>query len=141
MELLLVQVPTNCKIRKNNIHDFYYTGTSGYGCFGIRYNGDATTVTEISNNFIHNIKSDGDASSLTFTPAGIYIISGGNVQLYYNSVNMSGNTLVEVHHMMAELGISVAAGVTLLDIRNDIYRTRWARFQDQQGQISLMLFC
>ena len=61
---------TNCKIRKNNIHDFYYTGTSGYGCFGIRYNGDATTVTEISNNFIHNIKSDGDASSLTFTPAG-----------------------------------------------------------------------
>ena len=33
----------------------------------------------------HNIKTDGDASSLTFTPAGIYIISGGNIQMYFNS--------------------------------------------------------
>ena len=120
---------TNCKIRKNNIHDFYYTGTSGYGCFGIRYNGDATTVTEISNNFIHNIKSDGDASSLTFTPAGIYIISGGNVQLYYNSVNMSGNTLGRgTSYDGRSSGISVAAGVTLLDIRNNILQNSMGSF-------------
>ena len=124
---------TNCKIRKNNIHDFYYTGTSGYGCFGIRYNGDATTVTEISNNFIHNIKSDGDASSLTFTPAGIYIISGGNVQLYHNSVNMSGNTLGRgTSYDGRSSGISVAAGVTLLDIRNNILQNSMSSsFQDQ----------
>ncbi|HCY75976.1 MAG TPA: hypothetical protein DHV28_08645 [Ignavibacteriales bacterium] len=120
---------TNCKIRKNNIHDFYYTGTSGYGCFGIRYNGDATTVTEISNNFIHNIKSDGDASSLTYTPSGIYIISGGNVQIYFNSIYMSGNTLGRgTSYDGRSSGISVATGVTLLNIRDNILQNSMGSF-------------
>lgn len=120
---------TNCKVQKNNIHDFYYIGTSGFGCFGIRYNGDATTVTEISNNFIHNIKSDGDASSLTYTPSGIYIISGGNVQIYFNSINMSGNTLGRgTSYDGRSSGISVATGVTLLDIRNNIFQNSMGSF-------------
>ncbi len=125
----LITGSTNSKVQKNNIHDFYYTGTTGYGCFGIRYNSDATTVTEISNNLIHNIKGDGDASSLTYTPAGIYIITGGNVNLYYNSIYMSGNTLGQGTSFDGRSAcLSIAAGITLLDIRDNIFQNSMGSF-------------
>jgi len=114
---------TSSKITKNKIHDFYYTGTSGYGCFGIRYNSDATTVTEISNNFISNIKADGDGSSQTYSPSGIYIISGGNINLYYNSIYMSGSTLGRgTTYNGRSICVSIASGITLLDFRNNIFQ-------------------
>ncbi|HQF43914.1 MAG TPA: right-handed parallel beta-helix repeat-containing protein, partial [Ignavibacteriaceae bacterium] len=114
---------TNSKVQKNKIHDFYYTGSSGYGCFGIRYNAEATTVTEISNNFIHNIKSDGDGSSQAYFSAGIYIISGGNINLYYNSIYMSGNTLGQgTSYNGRSACVSVASGITSLDFRNNIFQ-------------------
>jgi len=125
----LIAGSTNSKIQKNNIHDFYYTGTSGYGCFGIRYNSDATTVTEISNNLIYDIKGDGDASSLTYTPAGIYIITGGNVGLYYNSIYMSGNTLgAGTTYNGRSACVSIASGITLLDIRDNIFQNSMDSF-------------
>ena len=125
----LITGSTNSKVRKNNIHDFYYSGTSGYGCFGIRYNSDATTSTEISNNLIHNIKGDGDASSLTYTPAGIYIISGGNVNLYYNSIYMSGAVLgAGTSYNGRSACLSIAAGITLLDIRDNIFQNSMDSF-------------
>lgn len=120
---------TNAKVQKNSIHDFYYTGTSGYGCFGIRYNSDATSVTEISNNLIYEIKGDGDASSLTYTPAGIYIITGGNVNLFYNSIYMSGNTLGQgTTYNGRSSCLSIAAGITLLDIRDNILQNSMGSF-------------
>ena len=61
----------NTKIRRNTIHNFYYTGSTGYGCYGIYYGAEATTVTEISNNAIYGIKADGDMSGASFTPSGI----------------------------------------------------------------------
>lgn len=125
----LITGSTNSKVRKNNIHDFYYTGTSGYGCFGIRYNSDATSFTEISNNLIYNIKGDGDVSSLTFTPAGIYIITGGNVNLYYNSIYMSGNTLGQgTSYDGRSACLTIAASITLLDIRDNIFQNSMGSF-------------
>jgi len=120
---------TNAKVQKNSIHDFYYTGTSGYGCFGIRYNSDATTVTEISNNLIYEIKGDGDATSLTYTPAGIYIITGGNVNVYYNSIYMSGDVLGQgTSYNGRSACLSIAAGITLLDIRDNIFQNSMGSF-------------
>ncbi len=114
---------SNSKIQKNIIHDYYYTGTTGYGCFGIRYNSDASTITEISNNFIHNIKSDGDGSSQTYFSAGLYIITGGNINLYYNSIYMSGNTLGQgATYNGRSACVSVASGITSLDFRNNIFQ-------------------
>jgi hypothetical protein len=121
--ILLSTGSTNSKVQKNNIHDFYYSGTSGYGCFGIRYASDATTVTEISNNFIRDIKGDGDATSLDYTPSGIYISTGGNVNSYFNSIYMSGNTLGRgTTYNGRSSCLSVAAGITLLDIRDNIFQ-------------------
>jgi len=121
--ILLSTGTTNAKVRKNLIHDFYYTGTGGFGCFGIRFGSDATTVTEISNNFISNIKSDGDATGLTYTPSGIYIATGGNINMFFNSVYMTGNTLGRgTLYNGRSSCVSVATGVTQLDIRNNAFQ-------------------
>jgi len=111
---------TTSKIRKNRIHDFYYTGTGGYGCFGIYYYSDATTETEISNNVIYAIKADGDATDIEYVPQGIFIASGGNCKIYYNSIYLSGNTLGKgTSYTGMSMCIGIAAAVTVLDIRNN----------------------
>ena len=112
---------TNTKIRKNNIHDWYYTGTSGYGNYGIYYGSDATTSTEISNNIIYSIKADGDPSLQNYAPAGIYIYSGGNCKIWYNSINMTGATLSSSYTSYSAC-LSVFSGITALDVRNNIFK-------------------
>ncbi len=112
---------TNTKIRKNVIHDFYYNGTGGWGNRGIYYNSDATTVTEISNNMIYNIKADGDPSGISYTPAGIMINAGGNLKIYYNSIFMNGATLSASFNSHSA-GIAINTGTSLLDIRNNIIK-------------------
>ncbi len=126
--LAIIAGVTNTKIQKNKIHDFYYNGTTGYGCFGIRYNAEATSVTEISNNFIYNIKSDGDGSNLTYSPAGIYIITGGNIQLYYNSIYLSGNTLGAGSYNGRSNCVSIASVATALDFKNNIFQNSMGSF-------------
>ena len=118
---------TNIKIRKNQIHDFYYTGTTGYGCWGIMYNSaDATTVSEISNNIIYNIKADGDqvsggSGNFTYIPSGISINTGGNILVANNTINLTGNTLgTSYTGNSACMVINTTA--TLLDIRNNIFK-------------------
>jgi hypothetical protein len=109
---------TNTKIRKNTIRDFYYNSNSGWSNHGIRFEAEATSVTEISNNVIYNIKADG-YTSVIYYPAGIYIgTNGGNIQIYNNSINMSGATLTYTGSKSA--GIAINTGATLLDIRNNV---------------------
>ncbi|MFA7361179.1 MAG: T9SS type A sorting domain-containing protein [Candidatus Kapaibacterium sp.] len=124
---------TNAKIRKNKIHDFNFAGTTqGYGAFGIVYNnaGNATGTTEISNNLIYLIKGDGDvegtsAASMGFLPQGICVYANGTsaIQIYYNSVYMSGATLgASFNGSSACLGIANTVGAGSLDIRNNIFQ-------------------
>jgi hypothetical protein len=111
---------TSTKIRSNKIHDFYYTNTTGYGCFGIYFYSDATTQTEITNNMIYAIKSDGDATSLNFTSQGIYLALGGNCKIYDNSIYMSGNTLGKGSSYNGQSAcIGIASGITSVDIRDN----------------------
>jgi len=108
----------NTKIRKNTIHDFYYTGTGGWGCYGIYYGAAATTITEISNNAIFSIKTDG-YTAVADIASGIYIASGGNIQIYYNSINLSGAVLGAGYNAIAS-GITINSSITLLDIKNNV---------------------
>jgi len=110
---------TNTKIKKNIIHDFYYTGTSGYGNYGIWYASDASTVTQIHNNVIYNIKADGDQSAINYNPIGIYVSAGGNLQIYYNSIYLSGSTLGSSYSGQS-IGVGIASGITLVNLRNNI---------------------
>lgn len=108
----------NTTISSNLIHDFYYTSTGGWANHGIRIETNATTPTNIVNNMIYNIKADGWTST-AFFPSAIYLaVDTGNVNMYYNSIYMSGNTLTYDNARSA--GITINTGVTLLDIRNNI---------------------
>ncbi len=120
---------TNTKVRRNNIHDFYYTGTAGYGCYGIYFAGDATTVTEISNNVIYNIKGGGDPAQVYYNSTGIYLSTGGNVQIYYNSIYLEGDVLGAGSYNGYSSCISINTSITLLDIRNNA-------LQNSMGRIS-----
>ena len=115
----IYQGSVNTKVRKNKIHDLYYDGSGGYGAQGIRFAGEATSQTEISNNVIYSIRSDGDNGSLDYIPSGIYIESGGNCQIVYNSIYLHGASLTDEYDGFST-GIAINNGVTLLDIRNNV---------------------
>ncbi len=117
----------NTKVSKNIIHDFYYTGTNGYGCYGIYYYSDATTVTEISNNLIYAIKGGGDPGQLYFNTSGIYLGTGGNVRIYYNSIYMSGDVLGSGGFNGFSCCILIDASITLLDIKNNALQNSMGR--------------
>ncbi len=119
---------TNSKITKNKIHDFIYTGSLGVACWGIKYAAEGNSITEISNNLIYNIKSDGDLVSvgnINWIPSGISIFSGGNIQIYYNAINMTGNVLgIGPNNNFAGSSacIMIDTAVTNLDVKNNIFK-------------------
>jgi len=104
---------THTKITRNKIHDFYYTGTSDLSNWGIYYASDASTVTEISNNLIYNIKS-------ARKPVGIQFGTGGNAKIYYNTIRFEGAYLHPTATTFAAC-IYVNSGIVSLDLRNNIF--------------------
>ena len=125
---------TNTKVRRNNIHDWYFAGTTqGYGAKGIVYSntGNNTGTTEISNNLIYQIKGDSDNDSATtstnmgYLVQGICIANNGTslIQVYNNSIYLSGATLTSNFGGSAAcLGISGGVGVGSMDVRNNLFR-------------------
>jgi hypothetical protein len=112
----------NTKIRKNKIHDWFYTGTGGWGNYGIYYGSDASTITEISNNLIYLIKGDGYPSAQTDNPYGIYISSGGNCEIWFNSIYLTGAFLSTTYTGAFSACLSLNPGITSLDVRNNIFK-------------------
>ena len=112
---------TNTRILQNKIHDWYYTGTGGYGNYGIYYGAGAATPTEISNNVITNIKADGDNASQDWMIAGIYINSGGNIRIYNNSIWLTGGTLQSALNGWSAC-LSIYSGINALNVRNNIFK-------------------
>lgn len=83
----------NVIIRNNKIHDLWSTTN---GAIGIYWDGGvtSTTLTEISNNVVYNIKSVGSNTSLDgANGVGIFIRSGSNFKIVHNTVSMQGNFL------------------------------------------------
>ena len=115
---------TNTKIRQNKIHDWYYTGTGGWGNWGLYFTtGSALTPTEISNNQIYNIKGDGYSTTIgsSLNTYGMYFSSGGNVQLYFNSINLTGNVTSSSYANYSAC-ICISSACSLFDIRDNILK-------------------
>jgi hypothetical protein len=121
--LYMSTATTNSIILSNKIHDwFYVTLTGGWGNWGIYYAGDATTVNEIANNVIYNIKADSYTSGVSSDNLyGVYLTSGGNIKFYHNSINMQGNFTSSVY-TNATACLAINSGLTLLDIENNIFK-------------------
>ncbi len=114
----------NTKVRQNKIHDFYRSADDGWGVSGIWFASDATTVTEISNNLIYDIKSPGMnpgvGQNITY---GIFIRSGGNVKILHNTISLTGAILsVQYDASSACIGFNYQATGGNFEIRNNILR-------------------
>jgi len=112
---------TNCTANGNYIHDLVYTGTGGYGGQGIAVStATANANMTISNNMIANLSGDGwSYSSIpTDNPIGIsiYGTAQSGIKVYYNSINMYGNTLNKTDAM--SMGVYLAAASSA-DIRDN----------------------
>ena len=76
-------------LEKNIVHGIWYTGTSGYGEYGIMHS-SSDSVNYI-NNLVYDILSDGDDGiDYDYDIAGIKIKSGNELSFYHNSINMFG---------------------------------------------------
>lgn len=89
---------SNITISRNFIYNLI---TQGQYCLGIRINlaNDSLRMIKLINNSIANIRGTGaGAAPSTFNPAGILVdatvaIPTYGLELYYNTINLNGNTL------------------------------------------------
>ncbi|MES2765296.1 MAG: immunoglobulin domain-containing protein [Bacteroidota bacterium] len=87
----LGQNVSNTAVTRNKIHNLRNNSASG-GAYGINIStSTGNTNNIIANNFISGISTFGAASSTTNNAFGIRIAGGTGHEVYYNTVNMSGN--------------------------------------------------
>lgn len=114
---------TNTKIQKNKIHDFNRTADDGWGVTGIWYAGESSTVTEISNNLIYDIRSPGInpgvGQNITY---GIFIRRGGNVKILHNTISLTGSISTLYDASSACIGFNYQATGGNFEVRNNILR-------------------
>ncbi|MHC1736578.1 MAG: fibronectin type III domain-containing protein [Ignavibacteriaceae bacterium] len=112
-------------IHANKIYDIKHTGIglTAYGAHGIRLAAVLTTANiTVYNNMISDILADGDGGVL-YSPHGIYIPSGGNYNIWFNTINMFGALGNENYDDTYTSAICVYSGTAVsLDIKNNIFR-------------------
>ena len=112
----------NAEVDGNAIFGLKYTGINGFGAHGIVVStGQTGAGIDIINNMIYNLSGDGfDYTSASFfadNPFGIYAFgTQTGVNIYFNSINLSGNTLNKTLAMSA--GIALGTG-TVADVRDN----------------------
>ena len=112
----------NAVISKNILTNITATGTGGYGGRGIYVNtGTPTSNLAISNNIINTIGGDGYTSFSASSPVGMYFdgITGG-VNIYYNSVSMTGTLTYAGKTLSTGIYFS-GVGITGVDLRNNTF--------------------
>jgi len=97
-------------ISRNTINDIH-NNTDNTVCSGIYTTGN---TTKIYNNFISNVRANG-SSDVAQNGHGIYINTGADIKLYFNTVNLTAN---QNSGFSSALYIS---GGSQLDIRNNIF--------------------
>jgi hypothetical protein len=110
----------NSTIDKNLITGIVYTGTGGYGGKGIDIStGSATSNLTLSNNILNNITGDGWSALSGDGIVGIRILgTTGGINLYHNSINLSGTANRSTATNSAAIYIP---GNTGFDLRNNIF--------------------
>ncbi len=111
----------NGSVLANEIYELMYTGSTGYGGKGIDINtGSTASNVLIANNVIHDLKGDGYTSLTGDAIVGIRILgTTGGLNIYYNSINLSGTTDRSTANLSAALYIVATAAA--LDIRDNIF--------------------
>jgi hypothetical protein len=110
----------NSIVQRNKIYSLKYTGTGGYGAYGVAVSSATMSANNsIVNNVIYNLSGDGwnYTSIIGDNPHGIYIFSTqSGINVYYNSIYLYGNTLNQTNALST--GICVATG-SVADIQDN----------------------
>ncbi len=116
---------TGARITGNTISGITDAATQGWPALGIAIDtGLASSNITIANNAIYDIQSNSATSTFsTFAaPTGIYLQgSTGGINIYYNSINLSGAHAGNSDPNNFQAAVSVQPDVTGLDIRNNIF--------------------
>jgi len=113
---------TNTKVRRNKVHGWHLNPSgAGYtGPWGILFRGEASSATEISNNVVYDIQGVGSTTAY-YAIAGISLQNGGNINVWYNSVDLEGNCLLSSTTSQSGC-IVISSAVSSVDIRNNIMK-------------------
>ena len=117
-------------VLRNIITQVNTTATGGYGGRGITVGtGTATSALTIANNMISGVNGSNYSSFTNSSSMGICIGTIGNsgtlttttggINLYYNTISMTGNYTYTANCLTASL--YVGTGASSLDIRNNIF--------------------
>lgn len=112
----------NTNVSKNYIDNLKYTGTVGYGSYGLYIStGNASSNLNITNNIVSRISGDGYSSFGGSSPVGIYVdgVTGG-LNFYYNTVNMSGNLIYNIATLSTAMLLNTAT-ITNVNMKNNIF--------------------
>lgn len=112
----------NFTITRNWVYNIQYTGTGGFGSFGIFIALPSTFIGSsvnnvVSNNMLAGLVADGDAnfSFPRYIPAGIFVeaasgsISDAKLALIHNSIHLFGSA--SGNHTGSSAGIAISASV------------------------------
>jgi hypothetical protein len=123
-----------CVVEKNYIYSIKYTGSGGWGAYGINILGG--TAIKIQNNIISDITTDQySATSTTYNPFGIRIAGGSGHMIYNNTINMYGSQQNSGATASLTACIADISTYTGLDIRNNIL------INSLQGYTGTRSFC
>lgn len=113
----------NSTISKNKIGNVNYIGGGGYGSRGMYIiTGNTTSNLTITNNLIYQICGDGWTTFAGSSPVGIYLDGTvGGVNLYYNSVYMSGTLTQNMVTLTSAILFSTTT-ITNIDCRDNIFQ-------------------
>ncbi len=110
----------NSTVSGNKISDLGYTGTGGYGAYGINITASVSAAgIKVFNNSIANMYGDGWNYTTTpgDNPIGIALTgTQTGIELYHNSIHLYGNTLNQASAM--SMGIYLGSG-SVANIRNN----------------------
>ncbi len=114
---------TNTTVSKNKIHNIAYTGTGGYGGWGMYINtGSSTSNLNIYNNVIYDIKGDGWSTFSGSSMVGIYVDgTTGGLNIYYNSVNLYGDFAGYNTSTLTAAILFNSSSITNIDLRNNVF--------------------
>lgn len=113
----------NSTISRNKVNNIQYISTGGYGGWGIYVNtGNTASNLAINNNLVYIMGGDGYTSMSNSSPVGMYIDgSTGGMNIYHNSVYMSGNLTYSGATLTSAIYFG-SSTIVSVDLRNNIFQ-------------------
>lgn len=122
---IIVTGATNtANIQANTINNIRNTNVAGWQAFGIALQSSSTSATiNVYNNMIYAVTGNGRAADAYQNGHGIGVLSGGNYNIWHNSVHLIVNQSQSGITSALYIGSGVT-GIGVLNVRNNIFSNR-----------------